>query len=586
MISVILMAFISIFSSIYMSQISEFDGKTINLSGSLRMMSYRITTQVAAMQESPTPENKRKVQQLIHHFETLFNNPLLKKDFLRFSEVKLQQDYQNVATQWINIIKPTLAEADTRFKLQQFLPHLNEFVNSINTLVYGYQNVLEDKLYQLNIIQSVTLSSTLLLILLSIFSIHKHIARPLKELTEVAEASSNGDWSKRSNVQREDEFGLLSKTINKANDSIQAIHQDQERRIREKTVELSQNNEILTFLYNVAQQINESHSGQLNFEDILDKLRKVSALNSVELTLYSDKNTLPYQHIFLDQNKGQSKSEILKSERQSCSFTIEKNTISYGEITVTHPITTPLEEWQSNLIHSLVDLIAMALNQSHHLNQQRRMALLDERAIIARELHDSLAQSLSYLKIQVARIERGMKNQVVTESISDPVQDLKEGLISAYRQLRELLTTFRLHIGNGGLQSALNNTIQALSEHNTISIQLNYSCEHIPFEPNEEIHLLQIIKEALQNSLNHSQGENIIISLREKDDKSVALQVKDDGIGIQCHEKKLNHYGTEIMQERCHSLHGKLQVFSSKDKGTEVNLCFIPSYLNKTDEYT
>lgn len=579
MLSVILTAFISIFSSIYMSQISEFDGKTINLSGSLRMMSYRITTQVVAMQDNPTEENKEKVRQLIERFETLFNDPVLKRDFMRFTEVRLEQDYLDVKSQWEGYIRPTLLNAEHRFDLQSFLPKLDAYVNSINTLVYGYQSVLEEKLTQLKIIQSTTLAITLLLILLSIYSIHRHIARPLRELTSVAEASSNGDWTIRSSVQRDDELGLLSKTLNKANESIQATHQHQEQLIQEKTQELSRNNEILTFLYDVAQQVNESHSGQLDFEQILHELRAVSALQRVEIKLFSTKRRYPYQHVVVQDNA--TAAPAFSAEQ----FGIEKNGINYGEIIV-YPANTPeLERWQSDLIHSTVDQLAMALSLSYHLNQQRRIALLDERAIIARELHDSLAQSLSYLKIQVTRIERGMVEQnIAADAITKPVSELKEGLISAYRQLRELLTTFRLQIGSEGLQSAMAETINTLSQRSEMKIELQYACTHIPFQPNEEIHLLQITKEALQNAINHSKGSKITIKLFEQGDKSIVLSVRDNGIGIQQQDRKLNHYGTEIMQERCRSLNGELHILAVETGGTEVNLRFPPLYLDNSHE--
>ncbi len=577
MISVILMALISIFSSMYMSKVSEYDGKTINLSGSLRMMSYRITTQVAALRESPTEENRLKVQQLISRFEVVFNDPVLKKDFMRFNEVVLQQDYQKIQGRWNNVIRPKLSNADANFQLEDFLPELESFVGAIDNLVFGYQVVLEDKLSQLKIIQTVTLSFTLILILISVYSIHRHIARPLKELTRVAEASSNGDWSQRSNVRQADELGILSKTLNKANASIQAIHHDLEQRIKDKTRELSQNNEILTFLYQVAQQVNESRSGHLEFQAVLEQLSQVSSLNKVELRLFAGNDTVPYQHIIVDHTDSETHPQPLLSQ----GFIIERNETVYGEVRVYFRNDQPLKRWQTDLAHSLVDQLAMALSLSNHLDQQRRIALLDERAIIARELHDSLAQSLSYLKIQVARIEKGMQEQPVSDSISEPVMELKEGLISAYRQLRELLTTFRLQIGDGGLQSALSNTIKTLSAQSNIDIQLHYDCPHIPFEPNEEIHLLQITKEALQNALKHSQGSQVIVSLIEQENKSIALRVKDNGVGIRQTRQQLNHYGTEIMQERCHSLNGKLEISSPPDGGTEVNLCFTPNYLNK-----
>ncbi len=581
MISVILMAFISIFSSMYMSQISENDGKAINLSGSLRMMSYRITTQAATLQKSPNQQNQQKVQALIQRFETLFSDPVLKKDFIRFNEIELQQEYQAIRHSWQTVIKPQLANADQHFDLERFLPTLESFVENIDLLVYGYQQVLEERLALLKIIQTVMLSITLLLIGLSLYSIHRHIAQPLKALTAVAEASSKGDWSKRCHIEREDELGLLSQTINQAHDSIQAIHRDLEQRIHNKTIQLSRNNEILTFLYNVAQQVNQSHLGQLAFRAILEELCLVSERKKIELKLFANDYQLPYQHIIVDH---QSPPEQHSESAAISTFIIERNNTQFGELIVADDPSAPLEDWQQNLLHSLVDQFAIALSLTEQLNQQRRIALLDERSIIARELHDSLAQSLSYLKIQVTRIEKGLQDVDVPEQVSKPVAELKEGLSSAYRQLRELLTTFRLQIGNGGLKAALTDTIKTLAERSDIDIRLDYDCTHVPFEPSEAIHILQITKEALQNAIKHSHGSLVSISLIEKSNKSIELLIKDNGIGIKEMALKLNHYGTEIMQERCHSLHGELTIRSPDTMGTEVGLTFLPNYLSKVEK--
>ncbi|WP_438887220.1 histidine kinase, partial [Bacillus cereus group sp. Bce037] len=80
------------------------------------------------------------------------------------------------------------------------------------------------------------------------------------------------------------------------------------------------------------------------------------------------------------------------------------------------------------------------------IEEQQHVTLINERTIIARELHDSLAQSLSYLKMQVARLERMQQKEATKEAQSAVFDELRNGLNSAYRQLRELLTTFRLKL--------------------------------------------------------------------------------------------------------------------------------------------
>jgi two-component system nitrate/nitrite sensor histidine kinase NarX len=85
--------------------------------------------------------------------------------------------------------------------------------------------------------------------------------------------------------------------------------------------------------------------------------------------------------------------------------------------------------------------------QSEH---QQQTLLIAERTAISAELHDSLAQSLSCLKIQISCLQ--MQSQETSESNRRLMQQMREELNTAYRQLRELLTTFRLSVAEPGLR--------------------------------------------------------------------------------------------------------------------------------------
>jgi nitrate/nitrite-specific signal transduction histidine kinase len=102
------------------------------------------------------------------------------------------------------------------------------------------------------------------------------------------------------------------------------------------------------------------------------------------------------------------------------------------------------EPWEIRLLETVARHIGTAINLSHCATRDRRLALLEERATIARELHDSLAQSLSYLKIQVSRLDAALRRPNGAAVARPIIEGLREGLSGAYRQLREILTTFRL----------------------------------------------------------------------------------------------------------------------------------------------
>jgi two-component system nitrate/nitrite sensor histidine kinase NarX len=259
-------------------------------------------------------------------------------------------------------------------------------------------------------------------------------------------------------------------------------------------------------------------------------------------------------------------------------FPLVQDGLNFGVLVARVTYDTALQEWQHNLIQSVADQISMALSLDNRGEQERRVSLLNERTIIARELHDSLAQSLSYLKIQVTRLQKAHDKGVSEVMFQELMTELREGLGSAYRQLRELLSTFRLQIDGSGLKGALEDSISQLRQRSDMEIELNYQIDVVPLSPNEEIHLLQVVKESLHNAVHHSKGSKVSVELVIENNE-IKLSVCDDGAGIPDDPEKLNHYGLAIMKERSRHLNGALHFARQEEGGTCVKMCFAPEGL-------
>jgi two-component system nitrate/nitrite sensor histidine kinase NarX len=238
--------------------------------------------------------------------------------------------------------------------------------------------------------------------------------------------------------------------------------------------------------------------------------------------------------------------------------------------------------WQTQLLDALSRHIGIAIGTARRAEQSRRLSLLEERAALARELHDSLAQSLAYMKIQVSRLKPLLPaadpEKVRPGSSSEAgevLAELREGLNSAYRQLRELLTTFRLRIEGEGLAAALETTVAEFSSRGNIPVRLEAHLAGCTLSPNEEIHALQIVREALSNVLNHAQARHAEVKVLCNSDGSVSATITDDGIGIQ-QSAGVHHYGMTIMDERAKNLGGQLTVENPPALGTRVTLHFMP----------
>lgn len=451
------------------------------------------------------------------------------------------------------------------------------------------QQDAEQKVKAFRSVQVIAVMATILLSIIVMYWLKVMVEEPLKELIRGARRIAQGDFTHRITPQHQDELGMLATSFNKMNTAIGYMYGNLEKRVEEQTAELTQTNTTLKFLYNTAQRISEHTSEYQDFSEIISQLRSITGLADIELCLFTEQGNQPYLQIHADsladpcaaENCGDCLTETLS--RQQCqvhNFVLQRERHKYGVLVVRLNASEKMLLWQQQLVMAIADQLALALSLKSEEEQVRRLALMQERTVIARELHDSLAQALSYLKIQVTRLNKAINkdDRLVMQDVS---AELKSGLDAAYRQLRELLTTFRLKVDGAGLLSALQTTVSQLSEQSGLQIRLDYQLANVPLAPHEEIHLLQIIREASQNAVHHSQGQNLTISLQQDGQKYILLAVEDDGVGIPDKAEKLNHYGLAIMQERSKHLAGEISIRRRPEGGTGVYFRFLPEYLQQ-----
>jgi len=182
---------------------------------------------------------------------------------------------------------------------------------------------------------------------------------------------------------------------------------------------------------------------------------------------------------------------------------------------------------------------------------------------------------LSYLKMQVARLRRlniDGEQKNAHEAILD---ELSTGLNSAYRQLRELLATFRLKLDTPDLVTALRKTIEEFSGRLGKPVKLEFNLPPQTLSPNEEIHTLQIVREGLANAVKHADATEIFVEV-VFESPQVKVKIRDNGKGLPEGGQPLNHYGLIIIQDRARTLGGQVAVQNHDQGGVEVGLTFVP----------
>ena len=395
----------------------------------------------------------------------------------------------------------------------------------------------------------------------------------------------------------------MAQAFNKMSRSIFRSQSQLEKRVEEKTQKLQNSKESIQLLYHLAKNLNETSDARHDFAPILKQLAMVTGVVDLDLCIMTAGGKTPYEHLLSCEKALPNK--CIEKDCEGCvenddglsgvagtaaqgavavggkelKYPLFRGNTNYG-VLVCHPKPgQQLDDWQHQLFVAVAEQVATGLSMREQHEQSRRIALMTERTVIARELHDSLAQALSYLKMQVSRLQKLQDKGAARQQVDEVVGELKGGLSSAYRELRELLTTFRLKIDAQSLKASFEHTIEHYkSRSDAFAFTLDFKVENIPFSPQEEIHLLQIAREAMQNAVHHSKGSVIDVSVLEDQKQWVCLRVSDNGVGIADDPSKLNHYGLAIMQERSHSLGGKLTVHANQKGGTEVSFSFKPAY--------
>lgn len=348
------------------------------------------------------------------------------------------------------------------------------------------------------------------------------------------------------------------------------------------------------FLFKLAKIIANAELSEVTIKKILYSMEKVLDVKNVALMLSEGGSHISVQRALFSNNWPVSfdpnmfDKDLHINEFKYETKLIQGESIQYTTIPLPSPsgllgvllIETEanhyFEDTEIQLIEVTSQMLAMAMGFQAREQEGRRVALLEERAVIARELHDSLAQSLSYMKFQLARLQNKFKTESVEAETSQIVDDIREGLDNAYRELRELLTTFRVQMDVRGLDHVLEETITEYSARSNLSIALDNRLQECRLTVNEEFHLLHVIREALSNIVRHSGADKVKISLVLQPTGDVAVTVDDNGVGATFDESKPHHYGLAIMTERAHCLGGNIDIVPRKPNGTRVRLVFRP----------
>ena len=234
----------------------------------------------------------------------------------------------------------------------------------------------------------------------------------------------------------------------------------------------------------------------------------------------------------------------------------------------------PLPDDIRYLFNSISEHLGMALENSRLTRENMRISLMNERTMLANQIHDSLAQTLAYAKMRLSVLSEAMVDGDEAKA-NRYLGDVEEAVDMAYSELRNLITQFRDRIDPRGLIPALQEMAQSFSKKANADVDFLNVAQDVVLTPDEEIQVYHIIQESLYNICKHARARHVVVTLDLQDDQYV-VNVADDGVGLQqsATSNMGKSFGLTIMRERAAKLGGKLTIESRPAGGTIVRLSF------------
>ncbi len=555
----------------WLGQSIQGNAHAINTAGTLRMQSYRL---LAAVPLQP------KDARLLREMNETASSDILVTAARRDNQ---QTQLEGIQDYWRDELAPALQQATARDQVEQ---RVDNYVRQIDALVTTFDHTTELRMQRVIWLQQAMAAITALLLVFTIFWLRRRLLSPWQELLGLAKAIGQRDFSRRAEIPGRNEMALLGSAFNSMAGELAESYGMLEQRVAEKTAGLAVKNQIVSFLYQANQRFHSAAPLSERFIPVLNDLQRLTPLCDVALRIYEHEDEARYEEFTLLPDSQCNLKSCETCARQSQADTAVDPPLTwrladhhqqYGLLIACLPEGARLNADHQQLMDALAEQLTTALALSRQQQRQQQLVVLEERNAIARELHDSIAQSLSCLKMQVSCLQ--MQGEALPADSRVLLQQMRNELNTSWRQLRELLTTFRLQLTEPGLRPALEASCQEFSAKMGIPVTLNYQLPPRLVPTHQAIHAVQIAREALNNSFKHAHASEAGIDAHLAGDL-VTLTIWDNGQGIREPTIPGNHYGLVIMRDRARSLHGQCLVASRPAGGTEVRVMFVPQAAN------
>ena len=443
------------------------------------------------------------------------------------------------------------------------------------------------------------------LVFVAMRRVRRDLHAPLSELYAWALGMCTGDFSTRVPRDGEGAYRKLAFHINRLSEALEGLANDMDDVVWRQTERLREKNASLELLYQVAASIHQL--------DSVDDVLRISARSMMkmagargamirlrdaggEMSGATRVGECPDRPEHLKSAEDDS-GEVLPDIGDSPATPDEPGIgvsppASDGVVVVTVPLvhkgvnlgdirlftgSPGLVESRERhrLLLSVGRHLGMSIAKARTDDESKMLSIVRERAAIAYELHDSLAQTLASLRLQADMLADSLAGRGAA-GVPAELARIRATVDSANIELRELIAGFRAPVNGRDLRAALEEMTARHTTRSglTVHLQIDGELPELPAGP--QLQVVRIVGEALANACAHS-GGNLARVLVRSEATSVRVLIEDDGAGFsmpRCDAAPGEHIGLSVMRERARWLGGSLDIESEPGEGTRVSLAF------------
>jgi two-component system nitrate/nitrite sensor histidine kinase NarX len=579
----------------------------VNEAGRMRMQAYRLAW-VSTLANDPA-QRPRLVEEFEHSLQVLAKGDP-ERPLMTPWDDDVRSRYQAVRTAWdgMRALHATPAPLDSAGLNQAtaaLVATIDGLVQAIEVHLARYTSILH--LLQVVMMVLGTVAASLFVV------IGYHVVlEPVLLLKQAVSQVRTGDFEARVEPGASDELGELAVGFNDMARQLQASYTDLEQRVREKTAELQEKRERLQSLYDVSLLV--ARSGSLDelaqgFVRLVGEAARADgavlrwfdatrgqfvllASMGLPATVATDEHCIPSGDCHCGQSEAPQGARVIvlhelpPVRRQACASAGWASLVAIpmhakdrliGELDLFFHAEHTLTEAEQALLETMTTHLVAGMENLRLQAAEREAAVAEERGFLARELHDSIAQSLAFLNIQAQLMRKAMADGDRAR-MNQALAEIELGLRESHGDVRELLIHFRTRTDAQDMEHALLATLRKFEHQSGLASTFTVHDEGLPLAPDLQVQALHIVQEALSNVRKHAAAGHVWVDVWKH--PAWRIEVRDDGRGFAADAlppDTENHVGLRIMRERAERLGARLDVSSRAGQGTTVRLELEPA---------